>query len=222
VPTTSTPPIGDFLAVYEAAATEASDIVSIHVSATLSSTLASAEDASALVSGARIRVVDSGTGAMGQGFAAIEAARLAGRGADVDAVAARAAEVGSKARVILYLNTLEYLRKGGRIGGAAALLGSILSIKPLVCLAGARVQAFGRARSKPRAVQRMLAYMAEVAASRPVHVAVFHADVQGEAEALRAQVAEQFGCAELYITEFTPVIGAHTGPGVLGLAFYAE
>ena len=95
-------------------------------------------------------------------------------------------------------------------------------MKPLVCVVDGKVEAFGRARGKPKAVETMLADLAQQCGNRPVRVAVFHADVMEEAKDLKDKVTERFDCVELLVTEFTPVMGAHTGPGVLGLAFYAE
>lgn len=222
LPTTSAPSIGDFVRVYAAAAQETSGIVSIHLSSKLSATYTVAATASELVDGVTIRLVDCQTVAMGQGFAVVEAARAAAAGADVEAVVARAKEVASKVNLLAIIDTLEYLHRGGRIGGAATLMGSLLRIKPLVYVADGHVDVFAKPRTKPRAIEIMMEQMAAEGNARPLHVAILHAGVPEEAEALRQQVAERFDCAELYITGLTPVMGAHAGPGVLGVAFYAE
>jgi len=98
----------------------------------------------------------------------------------------------------------------------------MLQIKPILYLGDGQVDVFAKPRTKSRAVRIILQRMAELADSRPLHVAILHADVLDEAEDLRQKVADQFNCAELYVTEFTPVMGAHVGPGLLGVVFYVE
>jgi DegV family protein with EDD domain len=222
IPTTSAPSLGDFLRVYEAAAQEASSIVSIHPSAQLTATHQIAMTASHVITDIPIRVIDSRTGGMAHGFAVLEAARAAASSATPDEIVARAMQVAARAQLLFTIDTLEYLRRGGRIGGAAALLGNALQIRPVLHITDGHVDALAQVRTKARAVDRIVEHMARSADGRSLHVAVFHADVPQEAEALQQRMAEQFECVELYVTEFTPVMGAHTGPGVLGAAFYVE
>lgn len=230
IPTTSAPSIGDFLRVYAALGQTAAGIVSIHPPSSLTATYTAALAASQLVDGVDIRVVDSGAASMAQGFVAVEAARAAAaaqaRGdpapAAMEAVLARAAEVAAKVSLMAAIDTLEYLHRGGRIGGAAALLGSALRLKPVLYIAAGQPEVLAKPRTKAKAAQFMLRQMAAQVDSRRLHAAVLHADAPGEAEALRQQIAARFDCAELYVAEFTPVMGAHTGPGLLGVAFYAE
>ena len=222
IPTTSAPSVGDFVRVYAAIAPKATGIVSVHLSPRLSATYHTAVTASRLVDDVPIRVVNCRTAAMGQGFVALEAARAAAAGADLDAVVARATHVAARINLLATIGTLEYLYRGGRIGGAATLLGTMLQIKPILCLADGHVDVFAKPRTKARAIQLMLRRMAQLAGDRPLHVAILHADVPQEAEELRQKVVERFNCAEVYVTELTPVMGAHTGPGVLGVAFYVE
>jgi DegV family protein with EDD domain len=232
LPTTSAPSIGDFLRVYTAAAQEASGIVSIHLSPRLSATYNSAFAASQIVDGPdgrpfdSIRVVNCRTAAMGQGFVVLAAARAAAAGADLEAVVARAEEVAARMNLLATIGTLEYLHRGGRIGGASALLGTMLQIKPVLYVADGHVDVFARPRTLTKALAVMLQQMEERVngdgrTPRSLHVAILHADEPEKAEALRQQVAERFDCAELYVTELTPVMGAHAGPGVLGVAFYS-
>jgi DegV family protein with EDD domain len=222
LPTTSAPSVGDFLRVYANAVQGASGIVSIHLPPRMSVTYTTAVTASQLLDSVPIRVINCHTVAMGQGFVVLEAARAAAEGADIEAVAARADEVASKISVLAVIETLEYLHRGGRIGGAATLLGTMLQIKPVVSVEDGHVDVFAKPRTKARATRIMVEQMAQQAGGRPLHVAIMHADVPEEAEALRQRVAAQFQCAELYVTEFTPVMGAHAGPGLLGVVFYVE
>jgi len=222
IPTTSVPSVGDFLRVYAAAGREAAGVLSIHMSPDLSATFSTAVMASHLVDGVPIHVMNCHTAAIGQGFVALEAARAAVSGAGLEEVIARAEEVAAKVNLLFIIGTLEYLHRGGRIGGAARLLGTMLQIKPVLYLDEGRVEVFANPRTKARAIQLMLRAMTDRVGCRPIHAAIFHADVLDEAEALRQRVAEQFDCLELYVTEFTPVMGAHTGPGVLGVAFYTD
>ena len=214
--------MGDFLRVYAAAGRDASGIVSIHMSPDLSANYNTATMTGRLIDGMPVRVVDCHTAAMGQGFVVLEAARAAASGASLEEVVARATQVAAKVDVVFIIGTLEYLHRGGRIGGAAMLLGKMLQIKPVLYLSDGVVDVFARARSKARAIRTLLQRVADQAGGCPIHAAIFHADALEEAEALRQKVTEQFDCVELYMTEFTPVIGAHTGPGVVGVAFYAE
>jgi DegV family protein with EDD domain len=186
----------------------------------LSATHSTAEHAGRLASGVPVRVVDSKSAAMGSGFAAIEAARAAAAGAELDEVAGRAAEVGSQATLLLVVPTLEYMKRGGRLGEAAMRLATNLRIKPILSVAEAKIDLFGVTRSTRKALDRMLDEMERRARDRPVHVAIFHADAPEEARAFGQRVSDRFDCSELYVTEFTSVMGAHTGPGVLGLVFH--
>jgi DegV family protein with EDD domain len=125
-------------------------------------------------------------------------------------------------KVLATIDTLEHLHRGGRIGGAATLVATMLQIKPVLYVANGHVDVHSKPRTKSRALRSMLEQMAKQAHAGQLHVAILHADVPSEAEAFRATVAEHFDCVELYVTELTPVMGVHTGPGVLGVAFYAE
>jgi DegV family protein with EDD domain len=222
IPTSAAPSVGDFLRVYTAVGREASGILSIHMSPQLSATYNVAIMASQLVDGVPIRVYDCQTAAIGQGFVALEAARAAASGATLDKVLARAEEVAGKTNILFTLDTFEYLHRGGRIGGAAALVGTMLQIKPVLHLDGGQVDVLRKPRTKPKALRLILQRITDQVGNRPLHVAILHADAPQEAENLRQRVAERFDCVELYVTEFTPVMGAHTGPGLLGVAFYPE
>jgi DegV family protein with EDD domain len=220
--TSAAPPIPEFLKAYQAAAQGASGVLSIHMSPGLSSTYGAGLAATESVDGVPVVVFNCNTAAIGQGFVVLEAARAAATGAPLEVVVRRAEEISAKIQCLFTLDTFEYLRKSGRMGGAAALLGTLLQIRPVLYLPLGTVEVFARPRTKPRAIQLILQQMAEQPQDRPMHAGVAHADVRQEAEDLRRTVDERFHPTELLLTEFTPVVGAHTGPGLIGIAFYTE
>lgn len=222
IPTSAAPSIGDFVRVFAQAAEDATGILSIHMSPQLSGTYNVARTASELLDNVPIRVFDCNTAAMGQGFVTLEAARAAMAGASLDEVAKRAEDVASRMHLLFILDTFKYLRRGGRIGGAAALAGALLRIKPVLCVSDGYVNPVARTRSKAKALHLIMEQIAQNADGKSLHAAILHADARDEADELRGTVEKRFDCAELYVTEFTPVMGAHTGPGLLGVAFYAE
>lgn len=221
LPKTSTPSLGEFLRVYTMAAQEADEIVSIHLSAKLSAIYQAACTARDMVP-AKIHVLDSRTAAMGCGFAALEAARLAMAGADAETVIQRAQQVSSKARVLAVLDRLDYLHRGGHVPAVAAVAGSALKICPIITIEDGEARLMELPRTRRRAVRRMVEFLARDVGSRPVHLAVMHAAAVEEAEQLHQELSASFHCVESFITEFTPVMGTHTGPGVLGVSYYAE
>jgi len=221
LPKTASPSVGEFIRVYHIAAQNAEEIVSIHLSANLSAIYQVANLAKEQVP-VKVHVVDTHTAAMGCGFAVLEAARLAEQGADAEAVIRRAQEIAGKVRVIAMLPRLDYLQKGGHVPAVAALAGSALKICPILTVAHDQARVVELPRTQERAVRRILEMLERDAKGRPVHVAVMHAGVPEQAEELRREVAERVQCVELFTTEFTPVMGTHTGPGVLGLAYYVE
>jgi DegV family protein with EDD domain len=120
------------------------------------------------------------------------------------------------------LDDLKHLHRGGRIGEAATLLGSKLRINPILTLENGGVRVHSVVRTRRTAVEKMLEIVREHAGERPLHASVFHGDALQEAERISQEIRSRFNCVEFYITEFTPVMGAHTGPGVIGLAFYVD
>ena len=223
LPTTSVPSMGEFLSLYRRLSGEAEGIVSIHLSNKLSATVELARGASKMLPDIPIRVIDTHNAAMAQGFVVLEAARVAAAGGNLWEVVAKAEEMIPKVHLRAVLDTLKYLRRTGRIGRAEALAGSLLQIKPILHVGrDGVVEALEKPRTKRKAVRRMLEMMEEIVGSEPVHVAVMHADAPEEAERLREEVASRFNCVELFVTEFTPVMGVHTGPGLVGLAFYSD
>jgi len=224
VPKTSSPSVADYLQVYTRALKDGSGgVVAIHVASELSAIYKTAVMTTQVIGdAAEIRVVDSGCSAMAQGFVVLEAARAAAAGADLESVVARAEEMTQKVRLLAVLETLDYLYRGGRIGNAAHLVGSTLKIKPMLTVRQGKVELVAVLRTKSQAFRRMIQEIEREAQGQPVHAGISHSDAPEEAEALRHQVAEHVECVELYVTEFTPVMGAHTGPGLVGVAYYVD
>jgi DegV family protein with EDD domain len=216
------PSVGDFLRVYASAAESASGIISIHISPSLSAIASAAMTAGQLIDGTPVRVIDCRTAAIGQGFVVLEAARAAAQGSGLEEVVRSAEDVASRVQLLATIDDLEHLRRGGRIGGAATLVGTLLQIKPVLQVVDGQVGVFAKPRTKSRAISTMLRQMESQVGDLVVHAGILHADVADEAELLRSLVAERFNCVELYVTELTPVMGVHTGPGVLGIAYYAD
>jgi len=217
LPTTSQPSIGDFLAVYEPLLDQGMEIVSIHLSGALSGTVRSAEQARDQLGerAGRVRVIDSATGCGGQGLVLLAAAAAAGSGGDQAAVVARAEEARRQLKMWFAVDTLEYLRRGGRIGSAQAWLGTALKIKPILALES-EITPFERVRTSRRAFERMVELMRTRHAAGADGWAIQHIQAPREAEALAERGREIFGHDPAFVSEIGPVIGTHVGPGLLG------
>ncbi|MEU8195544.1 DegV family protein [Microbispora amethystogenes] len=215
---TSRPSPERFAEAYErAAAGGATEIVSVHLSGALSGTVDSARLA-AREAPVPVQVVDSRSIAMGLGLAVLAAARAAGAGAPAAEVAAMASRTAAASDTVFYVDTLEYLRRGGRIGRVANLLGSALSIKPLLRLAEGEITVLEKVRTASRALARLEDLVVEEAGERPVDVAVQHLMAAERAEALmKGLTARLPRLVRMWVVEIGPVLGAHTGPGVLGV-----
>jgi DegV family protein with EDD domain len=215
---TSRPTPGEFAAAYRESG--ASCIVSVHLSAELSGTYDAAVLAAGEVEaeGIEVRVVDSGTIAMGLGFAVLAAARAARDGAAVDGVEAAARKVATETDVLFYVDTLEHLRRGGRIGAAAALVGTALAVKPLLHVTGGRIAPLEKVRTASKALARLEDLAAERAGSGPVDVAVHHLVAADKAAALAERLLARLpGLDSVHVSEVGAVVGAHVGPGLLGV-----
>jgi len=223
LPTTSQPSIGEFVELYRALGRKSEAIVSIHIAEPLSGTLACAYATKRMLSSVSIEIIDSQSVSMGLGFITLAAARAAAEGKEVAEVVTAARELIPRMSFFFVVDTLEYLAKGGRIGGASALMGSVLQIKPILHIAKGRIEVLKKVRSKGKAQRRLLEIMeARIGSASSVHAAVLHAAAPEEAQAVREELARRFNCAELYVSEFSPALGTHAGPGMIGVAFYAE
>lgn len=221
-PTTVQPSPADFTTTYARLSNKVEGIVSIHVPAELTGAINIARTAAQEAASVPVRIVDSRMATMAQGFIVLEAARTAAAGGTLEEVVATAEAMIPRVDFFATLHDLKHLHRGGRIGEAATLLGSKLSINPILSLAHGRVRVLGVVRTRRSAVEKMIEMMWDQAGERPLHYSVFHGDALAEARRTAQEIQSRFNCVEFYITEFTPVMGAHTGPGVIGLAFYAD
>ncbi|MFJ8943443.1 DegV family protein [Streptomyces sp. NPDC102395] len=215
--TTSRPSPQLFAETYrKAAEAGATGIVSLHLSAELSGTYDAAVVA-AREAPVPVRVVDTGMIAMALGFCALTAAETAGAGGSVDEAVTAAEKRAAATSAYFYVDTLDYLRRGGRIGAAQALLGSALAVKPLLQLDGGRIEPLEKVRTASRAIARLEELVAERAGGAPVDIAVHHLSAPERASALADRLRARVpALAELHVSEVGAVIGAHTGPGLLG------
>lgn len=221
LPKTAAPPPALFIPVFKRLLADGSTVICLHPSTELSGTVRSATVASYDFSQADIRVVDTRTTAGPLATMALLAARWAREGVDPDTILDRVHDLIARQRVYFVVDTLEYLHKGGRIGGAKALLGSVLQIKPILTLKDGRVEPLEQQRTKRRALARLRELiLAECPRSDEAHLCVMHADAEAEAEALAADFAAKLGLSTVPIYELPPAIVVHAGLGVLAVSFF--
>ena len=215
----------DCLNAYRNASKRAKDIVCVTVSVKLSTVYNVVQEAKELakteLSNTSIEVVDSRTATPAEGFVALAAARAAAEGKGLAEVVSAAEEMRDKVSCIVFLDTIRHVYRSGRIPKIASQVGSILNIRPILTVSGA-VHFVSAVRNRKRGIERVLQMMRDKVGQRPVHVAVFHAYAQDEAERLKERVETEFNCAELWLGEFSPVMGYACGTGTIGLAFYSE
>jgi DegV family protein with EDD domain len=217
LPTTSQPSIGDFLAVYEPLIEAGHEIVSIHLAGGISGTVRSAEQARDQLGSAasQVRVVDSATACGGEGLMLLAAAAAARAGADAAEVEARAREARRTLKLWFAIDTLEYLRRGGRIGGASAWLATALKIKPILSVES-EITPIERVRTSRRAFERLVGLLETCREEGNDGWVVQHIQAPEQAAELAARGREIFGTEPVIMSEVGPVIGTHVGPGLLG------
>lgn len=217
--TTSMPTPQEFEAVYRKVLADGADVVvSVHLSSELSGTWSSAVSAAEVVGPARVRVVDSRTTVMGLGYAALHAAEAAADGADPEAVEAAAVQAASRSQTLFVVETLDHLRRGGRIGAATALLGTALAMKPVLHIEDGKIRPLEKVRTTSRAMARLVELAARAAGDEKVELAVHHLAAPERAVRLAQQLEERIPLARgCVVSELGAVIGAHTGPGVVGV-----
>jgi DegV family protein with EDD domain len=219
--TTSQPSIGDFVSVYEPLLDAGREIVSVHISSGISGTFEAAGQARERLiaegkGGERIQLFDSRSACGGTGLSVLAAAAAAAAGEDGAAALARARQAREELKMWFAIDTLEYLRRGGRIGGARAWIGSALKIKPILTLEE-EITPVERVRTRARSIERLRAYARERHDSGADGWVVQHIRDDETAAALVDDCREIFGCEPAFVSEVGPVIGAHVGPGLLGV-----
>ncbi len=222
----SAPSPMDFLEAYREISHQAKNILCITASSKLSTTHNVAqiakEQAEAELPQLSIKVLDSLTVTAAQGFVALAAAQAAAEEKDPDEVAKAAEKVKGKVSLVALLDTVRYVYRSGRIPRIAARAGSILNIKPIFTISSGVVRTIGLVRSKEHGIARLLKIVKNKVGQSPVHVAVMHAYALDEAKKLKERVASELNCQEIWLTEFSPLMGYACGTGTLGLAFYKE
>ena len=220
LPTTSQPSIGDFLAAWEPLLAGGQDVVSVHLAGGISGTAEAARQAREMLReqglSERIEVIDGETCCGGLGCIVLAAARAAAEGGDLAAVAARVREARTSLKIWFAIDTLEYLRRGGRIGAAQAWLGGALKIKPILSLER-EITPVERVRTSSRAFERLVEYMRERQRDGSDGWVVQHSQSPQDAERLVERGREIYGSEPIFVSEVGPVIGTYTGPGLLGV-----
>ena len=217
-PTTSQPSPGRFAEAYASLLAEHDAVVSIHISEKLSGTYASALQARDMTDPKRVRVIDSELVSMSLGLITLAASALAAGGEDAAAIETKVLDMRSQIETYFSVATLEFLRRGGRIGRASALLGSVLQVKPVLCIRDGLVTPLERVRTFDRALTRVVELARAVDRGHGVCVIVGHADAESDAERIGRELES---IAEtLMIQPLGPVVGAHAGPGVVGVGCY--
>ena len=224
LPTTSQPSPAEFKDLYVRLLEEGFDILTVTISSKLSGTMDSAIQAKAMLPGPRIEIFDSQTTSLAMGFQVLAAARLANQGATLKECSEAVAKARDKSGVFFVLKTLEFLARGGRLGGASAFVGTMLNLKPILELRDGQVEPVERVRTSNKAIDRLLdIFEARIRKdSCPVRIACLHTDTPDEAANLLERARQRFGVTDLneaFIGRVSPVLGVYAGPGALGLAF---
>ena len=223
---TSGASIGSCLEAFRSPAKQGKDILSVILSSKLSAIYSNAEVAGKQVQEefprVSVVVLDSMTAAAAEGFVALAAARAAKNGSNLTDVMSIAKQVRDKVSIVAYMDTVGYVYRSGRIPRIASVAGSMLKIKPIFTFSAGVPRFMGAVRSKKIGIERLIEEMHEKVGNRLVHVSVMHVYAEDEAVNLKKRVSHEFNCAELWMTEFSPLMGYACGTGTLGLAFYPE
>jgi len=226
LPTTSQPSVGDFIACFETLLREGKDVLSVHISAGISGTYDSARQAAEQLERegnfeTRVRVFDSSTTAGGLGLVVLAATAAANAGCTLDEVQERAHQARAELKIWFALDTLEFLKRGGRIGAASAWIGSTLKVKPILSLES-ELTPVERVRTSSRALDRLVDYARQRHESGANGWVVQHIAAREQAESLADRCRDVFECDPVFIGEIGPVLSAHTGPGLLGIGSIPE
>jgi DegV family protein with EDD domain len=220
--TTSQVTVNDFKGAYQKLLDQGNEILVLPVSSGISGTYASALQALTDFKGKPIELIDTKLVSMALSFMVLAAARAAEKGASLQACKQAALDAYPKIGVYFTVETLKYLAAGGRIGGAKKFLGTALDIKPVLAIIDGKIEPVASVRTKRKAMDKMIDLIEkDIAGRKPVRVSVFHANVPEEAAALQKQAATRLGAEEAILSEVSPAIGSHTGPGTIAIAYMA-
>jgi fatty acid kinase fatty acid binding subunit len=218
-PTTSQPSAGRFAEAYSELLADHSDVISIHISEKLSGTYASAVQGAEMTDSKRVHVIDSQLVSMSLGLLTLAASEMVSRGDGASSIVERVNSMRENVQTYFSVATLEFLRRGGRIGRASAMLGSVLQVKPVLCIRDGLVTPLERVRTFDRALNRVVELTREVDRGKGLCVIVGHADAEADADRVARELEPH--CETLMIQPLGPVVGAHAGPGVVGVGVYA-
>lgn len=222
MPSTSQPPPIEFKKVFDELLAEGHDILAIMLSSKFSGTYASAKEAQGMLPGANIEVIDSLTGSMGIGWPMLHVAQAAEKGASLAECKALAQKAVKNTGILLTVDTLEFLHRGGRIGGAQRFLGDILSFKPILEVVDGAFLGLERVRTRQKALNRLVDLLeTRIAGRKPVRLAALHANAPELADQLLREASARVHPVETLIAEVSPAVGVHLGPGTVGYAFMA-
>ncbi|AZU63978.1 DegV family protein [Neobacillus mesonae] len=220
LPTTSQPPIGQFVELFEKLSKDYDAVISIHLSSGISGTFQGAVSASKMVDGIKVYAFDSEISCMVQGFYAIEAAEWASRGEGAEAIIARLEELKKSARAYFMVDDLSHLQRGGRLSGAAAFIGSLLQVKPLLHFENKVIVPFEKIRTRKKAMKRIADLLGEdVSGGEEYRAVIIHANREEEAEVWRQELSLLYPNVEFVIGYFGAVIGTHLGEGAMGMGW---
>ncbi len=225
MPSTSQVSVGNMHAAFQSLVDQGFDVLGIFISSKLSGTIQSAMQAKAMMgaAGEKVTIVDSFSTSMNMGFVTLAAARALESGANLSDCLAKVEKARENSGIFFAVDTLEFLHRGGRIGGAQRFIGSALNLKPILTLKDGKVEGMERIRTKSKAHDRVIELVAEKVKDKSnIRLSVLHANAAEDAKAMLERAAQKLNPVETIFTEVSPVIGTHTGPGTIGLAYSFE
>lgn len=219
LPTTSQPPVGEFVQLFEQLSKDYDSVVSIHLSSGISGTFQGAVSAGEMVENIDVFAFDSEISAMVQGFYVLEAAQMAQEGKGPDEIMARLEEMKKTLYAYFMVDDLSHLQRGGRLSSAQALIGSLLQVKPLLHFQDKKIVPFEKIRTRKKAMRRMVDLLAEASAGEQYRAVIIHANREQEANEWKKELEAELPNVEFVISYFGPVIGTHLGEGSMGLGW---
>lgn len=223
LPTTSQPPIGEFVELFEKLSKDYDEVVSIHLSSGISGTYQGAITAGTMVDGIKVYAFDSEISCMVQGFYALEAAEMAEQGKSGEEIIARLEEMMHSIRAYFMVDDLSHLQRGGRLSSAQAFIGSLLQVKPLLHFEDKRIVPFEKVRTRKKALNRVVELLtADAGSGDQYRAAIIHANREAEAIEWKKELEAQFPNVEFMLSYFGPVIGTHLGEGSMGMGWYKK